>query len=289
MTHTRVPPQSSRQAGVFTRAQARAAGWSDYRIRRRLADGQWKVLLGRGLCEASHQVTPAALAWATHLSAPDGVVSHLTAGWLHGFPLAADLNSALADDRAGHVLVSRQSRTRGIVAHRSWTPFQTLRFNGIPVTNRPRAAIDCLTVLPRDRAIDLWGWLATRGVLDRSQLAAAARARFGRDGTPNLLALLALTRTGAASVAEHRLHDLLRRSRITGWEANEPVRVAGVMVAVAGVLFAAERIVVEVDGWAAHGGRNAFVHDRRRQNALVNAGYRVLRFTWDDLVNRRAR
>ncbi|MDR0592427.1 MAG: endonuclease domain-containing protein, partial [Bifidobacteriaceae bacterium] len=42
----------------------------------------------------------------------------------------------------------------------------------------------------------------------------------------------------------------------------------------------------EVDGWAAHGSRPAFQRDRIRQNALINAGYRILRFTWDDIANR---
>jgi very-short-patch-repair endonuclease len=44
--------------------------------------------------------------------------------------------------------------------------------------------------------------------------------------------------------------------------------------------------VIEFDGFAAHGGRAAFVADRRRQNQLIVAGYRVLRVTWDDLVHR---
>jgi very-short-patch-repair endonuclease len=42
--------------------------------------------------------------------------------------------------------------------------------------------------------------------------------------------------------------------------------------------------VIEFDGWRAHSSRGSFVHDRRRQNRLVAAGYVVLRFTWDDLM-----
>jgi len=44
--------------------------------------------------------------------------------------------------------------------------------------------------------------------------------------------------------------------------------------------------VIEVDGERSHTGREAFVRDRRRQNALVNAGYTVLRYTWWDLTQR---
>ena len=41
-----------------------------------------------------------------------------------------------------------------------------------------------------------------------------------------------------------------------------------------------------MDGWSAHGSKAAFQTDRARQNRLIGAGYRVLRFTWED-VNRR--
>lgn len=51
------------------------------------------------------------------------------------------------------------------------------------------------------------------------------------------------------------------------------------------LLFVAEGLIVEIDGWQAHGSRPAFITDRRRQNRLVNAGYLVLRFTWDDIVH----
>ena len=59
-----------------------------------------------------------------------------------------------------------------------------------------------------------------------------------------------------------------------------------VSVATVDLLFAEARVAVEVDGWSGHNGRDAFERDRRRQNALVNAGYTVLRFTWRDLTTR---
>lgn len=58
------------------------------------------------------------------------------------------------------------------------------------------------------------------------------------------------------------------------------------MIAVVDVLFPAQRLVLEVDGYAAHSAREAFERDRRRQNRLVAEGYIVLRFTWRDLTER---
>lgn len=40
-----------------------------------------------------------------------------------------------------------------------------------------------------------------------------------------------------------------------------------------------QRLVVEVDGWAAHGTRRAFERDRARDRGLVTAGWRVVRVT----------
>lgn len=49
-------------------------------------------------------------------------------------------------------------------------------------------------------------------------------------------------------------------------------------------LWRAERLVVEVDGYAFHGGRAAFERDRRRDAELQAEGLRVMRVTWRQLV-----
>jgi very-short-patch-repair endonuclease len=46
------------------------------------------------------------------------------------------------------------------------------------------------------------------------------------------------------------------------------------------------RIAIEIDGWAWHTDVQRFRTDRRKGNALVRAGWTVLRFTWHDLTNR---
>ena len=55
------------------------------------------------------------------------------------------------------------------------------------------------------------------------------------------------------------------------------VKVAGLEV---DAVWHRERLVVEVDGYAYHGTRQAFERDRRRDARLLLAGYRVLRITW---------
>ena len=45
-------------------------------------------------------------------------------------------------------------------------------------------------------------------------------------------------------------------------------------------------MIVEVDGYTYHQHRAAFERDRRRDQQLIAAGYRVLRVTWIQLRDR---
>jgi very-short-patch-repair endonuclease len=90
---------------------------------------------------------------------------------------------------------------------------------------------------------------------------------------------------GAAAESERVLHRLLRDHQIAGWVPNLPV-VADGRRWVIDVAFPNARLAIEVDGYAYHSDQLRFQHDRTRQNALIRAGWRVLRFTWADLIER---
>lgn len=90
--------------------------------------------------------------------------------------------------------------------------------------------------------------------------------------------VLAEVRQRPWSGLERELHRLLRRARIGGWRANVEVATAQGRC-VTDVRFDAEPLVLEVDSWEYHASQEAFELDRRRQNALMLSGYRVLRFT----------
>ncbi|HEX2213085.1 MAG TPA: DUF559 domain-containing protein, partial [Mycobacterium sp.] len=84
---------------------------------------------------------------------------------------------------------------------------------------------------------------------------------------------------GARSEAERLLVKLLKDAGLTGWKTNYPV--AGYKVDVG---FVRKRVAIEVDGWAFHTDADAFQIDRKRQNAILLSGWKVLRFTWLDLT-----
>lgn len=99
-----------------------------------------------------------------------------------------------------------------------------------------------------------------------------------RTGNPGRRRLLLDSRDKPWSSAERRLHRVLRDAGISGWKGNEPLIVDGQKIH-PDVLFARERVVIEVDGREFHSKSSVFESDRRRQNALVVHGYCVLRFT----------
>ena len=87
------------------------------------------------------------------------------------------------------------------------------------------------------------------------------------------------------SFAELRLHQILMQAGITGWVANPRLVVAGHVV-YPDVYFAAQRLIVEFDGFETHRDLMSFRRDRERQNALVLADYRVLRVIWEHVMER---
>jgi very-short-patch-repair endonuclease len=83
----------------------------------------------------------------------------------------------------------------------------------------------------------------------------------------------------ADSAAERVLLRLLREAGVTGWVVGHPFGNYQIDVA-----FPGAKVAIEIDGWAWHVDQDRFVNDRRKGNALVRAGWVVLRFTWHDLT-----
>jgi very-short-patch-repair endonuclease len=277
-----VPQVAARQGGVFTAEQAVEEGWTSRQVRRRLTGGQWRRVAGGCLTADPDPLPPLGRAWSAALRWPEAVCIHRTAAVLWHLPVP--------DDGLLHLCGPVGRRARGVRVHAVPIPeADVIVLGGGPrVTTLRRTMLDCLARLEFTEALDLYAWASSREHLSRSDVTAALRDRFGRAGARQLRRLLDVTASGAVSGAEHRLHTLMLRAGLTGWEAGVRLFDDRGRIGVVDVLFVAARLVIEVDGEAAHGGRSAFIRDRRRQNRLVNAGYRVLRFTWWDLTERPA-
>ncbi|MGZ4225171.1 MAG: endonuclease domain-containing protein [Solirubrobacteraceae bacterium] len=80
------------------------------------------------------------------------------------------------------------------------------------------------------------------------------------------------------SRAERILRDLIHDADLDRPLFNEPV-----LGFVVDAVWPDQRLIVEVDGYAYHRHRAAFERDRRRDQQLIAAGYRVIRVTWIQL------
>lgn len=240
----------------------------------------WRRVLGRGLTGRSGPIGVEQLSWAGRLTRPDAVVSHTTAALLRGWPVP-DAPQPVHLTGRGRGLPA----PGGIRLHEVPLPAGDVEdLRGLVVTTAGRTAVDCLMTLPQRDGLGLYAWLLSRDLFSHAELGAAVRAATGRPGVRALLALFKATGGAAANPAELLLHHVLREHGLTGWTANAAIVHRTRIIARADVLFDRARLIVEVDGFEAHSGRDRFLADRRRQNELVAAGYTVLRVTWDDLT-----
>ncbi len=148
----------------------------------------------------------------------------------------------------------------------------------LPVTAPARTLLDLAGVSPlHDLERALAEARVQRLVTDRALREALDRAP-GRSGTATLRALLEAEPTLTRSEAERRLRRLILDGGLPPPETN--VRLLGFEV---DLVWRGAKLVVEVDGHAFHAHRAAFERDRKRDQALVAAGFRVIRVTWRQL------
>jgi hypothetical protein len=119
----------------------------------------------------------------------------------------------------------------------------------------------------------------SRRILNRRRLQELIDGSPGRRGIRTLRSLFA---AGPVRVRSDLETDVLLLCRRAG--LPEPVvngTVAGLEV---DLHWPALRLVVEVDGWRFHGGRERANADRDRDQRLALTGWRVVRFTRDQLA-----
>ena len=272
---------AAKQHGAFTRQQSLALGYSVSEIRRRLRGHEWIKLHPGVYAIAGSSETWERRATAVLLYAGDSAaLSHFAAAsclqLIDGRPSRIDLAITTAKKSGnGRHRVVGLARTDVRKAH------------GFPVTCPERTLVDLAGVAPRrilegalDRAI-----VQGLTTLERTKAYIESRGLRNRRGVGVLVALIEdRERLGVTeSELERRFLEVVRTHRL-----SEPLRQRPIVKRRVDFLYVDEQIFVEVDGRGAHELRVAFEDDRRRQNELVLAGLLPLRFTWDDVTERRS-
>ncbi len=107
-----------------------------------------------------------------------------------------------------------------------------------------------------------------------------------RPGHQRVGRLLSDSRSEPWSAAERAAHQALRQGGVRGWRANYCVSLGREEDAFLDIAFIARRLGLEIDGWRHHGERSAFLRDRRRDVLLAAAGWSVVRFAAEAVLNR---
>lgn len=275
----RLAALADRQYGVLTRAQLTASGLSAHGIHERVRTRRL-LRLHRGIYAIGHRRLRREGHWlAAVLACGRGaVLSHASAAALWNL-------RGSAATRADVTVPSQNGRVSrdGIRIHRSGRlgAQDVTTKDRIPITTVARTLLDLADVLPKQalkRAIDESEYLR---LFDMTALVAVVEANPGRRGARLLKAAAEpphLTRSELenrflALCSRHRIPEPLSNVTLCGYEVD--------------AFWPHAKLVVELDGYAAHGTRRAFQSDRQRDRRLVRAGFRPIRLTAGDLRRER--
>lgn len=246
-------------------------------------------LVRAGLCrrveDGRYQVVPdvAEIDLALAGLGPDAVISCET--------VAAFLDWPLPESPAEiHVTVPRTSSRAawpGAVVHsRGLAQDETCTFQGVRLTTPEVAALDLASTLPLQDAVTLLDAGLRKGNLSAKSLRKRLVRRRRSPGNARAGRAVRLSNRARQSPLESMFRVLVYLAGLPEPVEQFVIRQDGVFVGRADFAWPSVRLLVEIDGYEFHSSKDAFVADRRRQNALVLSGWRVLRFSAADLRNR---
>jgi very-short-patch-repair endonuclease len=272
----RLAELAAAQHNNITRGQLQAAG---------LKRGAIDAWVARGRLYARHRSVyglghPGGTPYTDHMAAvlacgADALVARGAGAHLCGFGPAPNGSIDV-------IVIGRNVRRRdGITVHRikDLDARDRTERHGVPVTTPARILLDLAasgTLRDLERAHDeaMFQRVVTRAEIQR------VLARYpGARGAGRLAALVADDPPLTQQEAERRFRALVRKANV-----RQPQGKPWILGYNVDFCWAEHRLIVEIDGFQAHGSRRKFESDRARDARLQAAGYRVVRFTWRQLV-----
>jgi very-short-patch-repair endonuclease len=267
------------QHGVVARSQLTAFGLSEDAIGRRQRAGRLHRIHA-GVYAVGHGVLSKEGRWmaAVLFGGRGAVLSHRSA--------AALWEIRGSSNRAIEITVAVKSRSRGPVErHFSVLAADEVTVEwGIPVTTVPRTIFDLAAVAPAsvEGALRQAEYLRLHDRLSLWDLLDRYPRRSGARAVREALARRREASGQSRSWLEERFLPFLDRHRLPRPRLNAWVEAGGRSLQV-DCLWPGARLVVELDGFAAHGTRVAFREDRARDRKLRVAGYWVTRIAPEQL------
>jgi len=268
---------AERQFGLIERDQAIHAKMKPAAIARRLANGRWRLELPRvyrlaGAPKSWEQSLKAATLWGGEHC----VASHEAAATLHG------LSSLRA--RQVHVQTAKRLCYPGVITHRTrFAGLYATSVRGIPTTSVTRTLIDLAGATPKktlEKALDealrlrMTDLGRLRGVLARS-----GTKRRGAKVLRSLLEARDPAKERSDSELEDKLIRLIRSDGLPLPALHYNVVDEDRWFGEVDLAYPRQRIAIEAQGYRYHSSRSAWEDDQRRENGLVEAGWKVLKVT----------
>lgn len=209
-------------------------------------------------------------------------VSHEHAALMWGMELAADAPGptvTVGRDR------SRATHKGARVRRSKLADGERVERDGVLVTTALRTVLDLCRSLPLPEAVAVADSALRRELVTVEELTAALCRLPAGVGRQRVARVLGLVDPECGSVLESLARVLLVQAGLGPEQTQLVVRTAaGGWIGRVDFAWPTARLVVEVDGFAFHADRASYRSDRRRGNALVLAGWRLLRFSWEDVV-----
>lgn len=208
----------------------------------------------------------------------DALYSHRTAAWLHGLDMPAcdPIQVTLPQS-------STTSHLAGMWLTRSdFAETEACEVRSLPATSRVRTIADLGRGLPLVEGVVALDMALREQMVSLQQLREWRRTHPRHRGLGRLTQAMELADAGSESQMETRLRLLLVLSGLPRPRVQVSLRDAQ---ARPDLYYPEHRLAVEYDG-VTH--RSSLAADNRRQNRMIEAGYKILRFTAGDVLHRPA-
>ena len=267
-----------RQHGVVARWQLIAEGFGRGAIAHRIKGLRLHVIYP-GVYAVGHRALTREARWmaAVLLAGPGAVLSHRSAAALWGMRSSIPQIDVSLDG-------NRRSRA-GLAMHRVALPHdEVTNLRGIPITTSPRTIFDLAATRPRREAEEAFNEAEVLRLSDPLSVLDLLERRPRRRGAATIRAILAAHRgtTITRSQLERDFLAFVDRTGLPRPIMNAPLDPGGRRMT-PDAQWPEHRLVVELDGYRAHGTHRAFVSDRRRSRWLQVAGWQNVRVTWADV------
>lgn len=276
-----------RQHGLVTRDQCRQGDLDDVGIRRLIRSGRWEKVAPSVFAVSNHRTSWVRSLWLTHLRAgPASVVSHESAGRLHGF----------AQVKAGQVVVTVPTPDRSPVpgsrhhVSRDLERDHVTTFDGLPVTTLDRTVIDLsarLHVATLRELVD-HATVDRRTSIARLGAMLADVRRSGRAGVRKLSMVLDELGPGegmSRSELERLLDGVIDIAGIPRPVHEYPLPGRGAVNGFVDRCWPEAKLIVEADGRKWHARRQQSLLDSTRSFEAQAAGFETSRLLWEHLAD----